>query len=633
MRHYFLVVYLILIALMMPDRSWSQSLQAPEIQIEQIAQDRALKILSKVDPNAIVQVRVTLKQISARLPGVQFDARVVPKGAQGETIRDSVSEVNVRVITENQRIPDWVKAEVVEALRFGAAKVNVAYIARTGFNQVANPMTQLPQLMDKFSRDLTTGISSGMSTSMSNAFSGQFSQNLEKSLTNSMTQSLSATLPNAMSNAMSTSMTNAFSNQFSQSLEKSLTNSLTNSLNSSLPNALSKVGQPAAAAKDPNSGLTASSLQDIKLGLWGVSAAVILAILILAAAVFGLGGKIEFALARAIETKLAPLLEGGVGGGSSAAGISSTGEDDEDEIGGQVIAGTGGESSNRAVTDLPMEALLNLFADCYWTKQDAYAHFLWTEMSQKQRTEFLGLTEVKQLYLSYLSYIRQFAPVNANHHTDARYLNAIAQFRFMSQQDLAAWIMQNQPYLLRLTPLRWENLPISLVDRINFTMSMSNGSLGDASQLDASKVVVSHRSPPRELPMPLKVKSISIEDEVFLWTNSQQIPSYMRASLPTLVWLASCPIEVRKTVLADYNARDLAEAWIGPDEVLSAIGEALPSKKLNMLQSYMKETKPSRRSDVYLALVQAGLEGLSTSEGGSDSESADGYDSRTDEAA
>lgn len=629
MRSSFLFLTTIFIAILAPGLASSQSFQAPEIQIEQVAQDRALKILSKVDPNAIVQVRVTLKQISARLPGVQFDARVVPKGAQGETIRDSVSEVNVRVISGSQRIPDWAKAEVVEALRFGAAKVNVTYIARSGFSQAENPMAQLPQVMDKFSRDLSTGISSGMSSSMSNAFSGQFSQNLEKSLTNSMTQSLSATLPGAMS----TSMNNAFSGQFSQSLEKSLTNSLTNSLNSTLPNALSKVGQPTAAQNDPSSGLTASSLQDIKLGLWGVSGAVILAILILAAAVFGLGGKIESALGRAIETKLGPLLEGGVGGGSVAAaagGLSNDDSDDEDAS--QALTGSS-DSSNRAVTDLPLEALLNLFADCYWTKQDAYAHFLWTEMSQKQRTEFLGLPEVKQLYLSYLSYIRQFPPVNANHHTDARYLTAIAQFRFMSQHDLASWIMQNQPYLLRLTPLRWENLPISLVDRINLTMSMSNGSLGDPSQLDPAKVVVSHRSQPRELAMPLKVKSISLEDEVFLWTNAQKIPSYMRVSLPTLVWLAACPIEVRKTVLADYNARDLAEAWVGPDEVLASIGEALPSKKLNMLQSYMKETKPSRRSEIYLALVHAGVESLAATEGRSDSDTEADYASQAGEAA
>lgn len=593
MRSSFLFLTTIFIAILAPGLASSQSFQAPEIQIEQVAQDRALKILSKVDPNAIVQVRVTLKQISARLPGVQFDARVVPKGAQGETIRDSVSEVNVRVISGSQRIPDWAKAEVVEALRFGAAKVNVTYIARSGFSQAENPMAQLPQVMDKFSRDLSTGISSGMSSSMSNAFSGQFSQ----------------------------------------SLEKSLTNSLTNSLNSTLPNALSKVGQPTAAQNDPSSGLTASSLQDIKLGLWGVSGAVILAILILAAAVFGLGGKIESALGRAIETKLGPLLEGGVGGGSVAAaagGLSNDDSDDEDAS--QALTGSS-DSSNRAVTDLPLEALLNLFADCYWTKQDAYAHFLWTEMSQKQRTEFLGLPEVKQLYLSYLSYIRQFPPVNANHHTDARYLTAIAQFRFMSQHDLASWIMQNQPYLLRLTPLRWENLPISLVDRINLTMSMSNGSLGDPSQLDPAKVVVSHRSQPRELAMPLKVKSISLEDEVFLWTNAQKIPSYMRVSLPTLVWLAACPIEVRKTVLADYNARDLAEAWVGPDEVLASIGEALPSKKLNMLQSYMKETKPSRRSEIYLALVHAGVESLAATEGRSDSDTEADYDSQAGEAA
>lgn len=610
---------------------FAQALQAPEITLEQVAQDRVLKIVDKLDPNAIVQVRVKMKAVSAKLPGAFSNSRVVPQGNQGELLQDSVASVSVRIITEISTLPEWVKAEVAEALKFSSAKVDVSYVVRKDLARAKGSLENLPQLMNKFSTDLSTGITNGMSTSLTKSLSTEFSQSLEKSLTNS----LNSTLPNTFSTKFSESLEKSLTNSLEKSLTNSLTSSLTTSLNATLPNAMSKVGSKtpvdATTGKpqehDPNSALAVSSLKEIKIGIWGLGGAVFVAILLLAAAIFMLGSKVESALMKTVETKLGPLLQGGVGGSASSVKLDSDGSDDGYDEYGEAGPGSSEGAGKNGVTDLSMETLLNLFADCYWTKQDRYAQFLWTEMSQQQRKDFLALPEVKQLYVSYLSYIRQFTPVNLGHHTDARYLTAISKLRFLSQQDLAKWLMENREFLPLLTPLRWEYLPISLSDRVTMTVNVSEAMANGASaQLDVSKVVVSQRSAPRELPMPLDVKSISAEDEIFIWNNAQTLPAYMRTALSTLVWLAISPIETRKKVLGEFNARELAEGWIGPDEVLEALKEALPSKKLGMLQSYLNEIQPSRNSDVYRTLVAQGIAELAKLEPGSSNGSGDSYE-------
>jgi hypothetical protein len=80
----------------------------------------------------------------------------------------------------------------------------------------------------------------------------------------------------------------------------------------------------------------------------------------------------------------------------------------------------------------------------------------------------------------------------------------------------------------------------------------------------------------------------------------------MRPQLKSLVWLSLRPLEYRKMVLAQYSAEQLAEAWIGSPEVLARLMEALPEKKRLMLEGYLKTTTVSKKSSVYLRLVESG---------------------------
>ncbi len=589
----------------------AQLVDSPEIQIEQLTQDRVLKIMDKVDPYSIVQTRVILKKVETNLPGVWFDAKVTPKGSKGEVGKDGIAEIQVRIITQVTFVPEWVKSEVLEALKLGSAKTSVIYeIGKGGLARAEDPLLKLPQIMDKFSRDLANGISTNLSTNLPTAMSTSLSKSLSTefstSLSDSMTKSLNATLPNA------------FGTAFSKGFSDSLADSLTKSLNATLPGAMSaamaKVQQsPVAAAVDPQAKTggaeqSAKGLENIKRGLWALVGGVFIAILILSFAVFSIGGRIEEALIRVVDGKLAPLFQQAGGGRAAKSKVDIGKASFEGKSGSQ--SGTGAipvaAAGSRELAELSLEVILNLFADCYWTEQDGYASYLWSQMTQQQREEMLKLPEFQQAFGSYLPFIRQFEAVNLGHHSDSRYLVAASELRSLNQTDLASWLLANTQFLSRLTPLRWENLPISLADRMKLTMMASRSAAAVAEE----KIPVTQRSAPRDLPMRLVVKKLTIADEIYVMHNAHDIPAHMRSALHTLAWLALCPIAYRKKALDEFNARELADAWVGPDEVLAGLIEALPNKKVGMLNSYLNESQPSRDTEMFDILVAAGLRGF-----------------------
>jgi hypothetical protein len=150
-----------------------------------------------------------------------------------------------------------------------------------------------------------------------------------------------------------------------------------------------------------------------------------------------------------------------------------------------------------------------------------------------------------------------------------------------------------------VTPLRWDRLPLSLEQRIQF------GEMKSDAKLESVKVAA--KSKPRELKARLEIKQLRPEDEQYIWDNPQKVPAHVRPSLRSLVWLALSPVEARRNVMAELDARQLADAWTGPEAVLAALKEALPPKKLEMLEHFLKEASPGRSNDAFAYLVESGL--------------------------
>ena len=64
--------------------------------------------------------------------------------------------------------------------------------------------------------------------------------------------------------------------------------------------------------------------------------------------------------------------------------------------------------------------------------------------------------------------------------------------------------------------------------------------------------------------------------------------------VPSLGWLQRIPEESAKKILARFSANDIANAWLGPDDVLNFIESLIPSEKMELINSYKEKIIPNR---------------------------------------
>lgn len=334
-------------------------------------------------------------------------------------------------------------------------------------------------------------------------------------------------------------------------------------------------------------------MTSIKTAAWGMVMAVIACFLLIASLMMVMSTRFEASLGRVVDNKLLPALAQMKSGGESRAREKSMSEDPKPiEI--QMPSAPG----SRELADIPISIVTNLLIDCYWTLNDGYAHWLWEQATQSQREALLATNKIDRRYFSY---IRQFGAENLKYHNDARYFMLSDEFSTMNQEDLAAWVSKNPTSFARITPMRWDLLPISLPERIKF----SQASL--AAVDDTKPVKIDKRSQPRVLAMKLEVKTLLPEDESYVFENADSIPRETRSSLKTLAWFALAPLDYRQSILSEMDAREICEALAGPEAILAKIREAIPPKKLDNVLHYAKDIPGDRNSDAYDLLVTAGL--------------------------
>ena len=333
----------------------------------------------------------------------------------------------------------------------------------------------------------------------------------------------------------------------------------------------------------------------IKTAAWGMIMAIVACFLLIASLMMVMSTRFESSLGRVIDNKLLPALaqmKSGGGGENRARERAVSEESKPIEI--QLPSAPG----NRELADIPVAIVTNLLVDCYWTLNDGYAHWLWEQATQSQREALLSSNKLDRRYFSY---IRQFGAENLKYHNDARYFMLGDEFASINQEDLAAWVSKNPSSFARITPMRWDLLPIGLPERIKF----SQASL--AAVDDSKPVKVDKKSQPRVLAMKLEVKTLLPEDESYVFENADSIPRETRSSLRTLAWFALAPLDYRQSILVDMDAREICEALVGPEAILSKVREAIPAKKLDNVLHYAKDIAGDRSSDAYDLLVNAGL--------------------------
>lgn len=290
-----------------------------------------------------------------------------------------------------------------------------------------------------------------------------------------------------------------------------------------------------------------------------------------------------------IKTLATAISEGGMGGARSAPMPNMT---ESSRISTPVDSSPGAES-HLVLHRLPIQSLAELMADCYWTEQDEYAHWIWKNLETSQQSDLYTHFEKMR---EYSMYFVNKVPVQMVFHDHPYYLQP-NKLTKISQSDLLTEFKSDLGRWHLISPLRQEFLPMDLASKLKAVQMPT----------PSQNWVPQKTSEARKLKTLVRWGKITIQDEKDIFDNPKMIPENFKSNIPSLVWLAQKEPTAISQVLNQFDARSLAEAWVGPEEVLAKLEQSLPEKKLKLLQTYKTQTASSRSSPVYMALVQQGL--------------------------
>lgn len=269
------------------------------------------------------------------------------------------------------------------------------------------------------------------------------------------------------------------------------------------------------------------------------------------------------------------------------------------ETGASTVTSGAGFTSNgpKYLEQMALDSIIEILADCYWCQREGYAHYVWRELSLEKREKILAKVDFMN---DYVSFFMTKKPVNLNLHEHPYYL-APAPLWSTAQDDLKKQIEKNPKLWSRLSPLRQSSLTLPLSVKIE---GLADG------KAPAKLVPMSARSTPRDLPVTVDFGDLSIDDEMQLFNAPEEVPNELRPQVKSLVWLAHKDAAFVKECLSKWDAKALAEAWIGPEPVLAQLEKQMPEKKLTLMKDYLTKVKPSRRSPVFLSLAQEGASNI-----------------------
>lgn len=232
---------------------------------------------------------------------------------------------------------------------------------------------------------------------------------------------------------------------------------------------------------------------------------------------------------------------------------------------------------------LSAKTLIAILSDAYWCEQDSYAAWLWSQLNPKVQSQLLLSWPTLSSYVRYLDSV---SAIEESFHFDSSYLSP-AEFQHLSNPAILEFLKSQPKAWGKLSLMRRKNISLGLKERIEFSKYAA----------EQTNVAWPHQpSELRVLPQQIEISRLSVEDEMAILENPEMIPENMRANLPSLVWLFLCPLEIRNQILQSLPAQNLAEIWIGPENMLKELESSLPEKKQALLRDYLGITKPNRGS-------------------------------------
>jgi len=263
-------------------------------------------------------------------------------------------------------------------------------------------------------------------------------------------------------------------------------------------------------------------------------------------------------------------------------------------------------SSDSIWEKLESESLKAIFFDCYWCENDTYAKFIWQKIPIEQKISILNSNHPIR---DYAHYIVELGSEDLNYVHDPYYLDPL-DVNHLDNEAVSNLLKKNPAMLNKISKMRLKKLDLRAIEYLKLVNTSST--LDEDISLPCLKSILP--SLPRELKLIKKFvfKSTEEEQEII----NQKDHSYETIScFPSLAWGLKLNTEDLQEILLPYTAKELANAWIAPEETLIEISHAISAKKLDLLNSYKDSVDPSRQSDVYLAITTKILDKLQNIEG------------------
>ena len=255
------------------------------------------------------------------------------------------------------------------------------------------------------------------------------------------------------------------------------------------------------------------------------------------------------------------------------------------------------ESEKSQINELPTASLKELFADCYWSGLDSYAHFIWQNLSFDKKSQLLSQLPFLKKYAEHFS---QVGPAELNHHNHPYYFNP-SILNHLSNTHIHQMLEKNLNLWPTLGPIRQAQMPLKFEQRLK-ALEFSAANTAVLSKWENQKA-----SPERLLPLTSQSIYLSEAEEKTILQNTALVPEKFQSLIKSLLWLALSDEKTIADTLARYDARTLASGWVAHPDILQKLESCLPEKKLKLLTTYKERALASKDSPLYQELTQLGL--------------------------
>jgi hypothetical protein len=254
-------------------------------------------------------------------------------------------------------------------------------------------------------------------------------------------------------------------------------------------------------------------------------------------------------------------------------------------------------SNNISWVEYDLELITAILSDCYWSNEDSYAYYIWQQLSPKQKNSMIGSLPFMKDYAIY--FIRK-NPEDLSLIHDPYYFNPL-KIEHISNEDLTTIVKKKASLYRALSELRKNNLQLSIKEKI----SIHNDKSTKVETYDFAK---ESASIPRFIKEDISFEIKSIEDEIEILNMKDELPGHIKKSILSLAWLLELKEEQVATILGKYSAKQLAEVWVGPEDVLIELEKNIPERKKNLMKTYLEKIVPDRKNPLFSLIVSESFE-------------------------